>query len=1051
MKKRITAFLLVLVMVVSLLPVSALAADHSVSYVTEAVVKDENGKTTEYTNVVKNWGTRGELATYLSPMAEEFYGNLTYSSLSDYTATQLQSLMADGYTLPSYDDAKYLLAYTDCEENGYYISDFYTGQDISPIWDGGSTWNREHTWPQSKFSGGDTDDLILLRPVTSTVNSSRGNAAYGESNGYFKPNSLSEDKDIRGDVARNMIYGRVRWGMTNMFGTNGVIESAEVLLAWMEADPVDTWEMGRNDVIQSIYGTRNVFVDYPELAFIVLGEEVPDTMQTPTGSVLSNDYEIVAVSGNEAYGTVHVNGNTVTAMAKTGYEAVGYVLLSGEATVTRNHDVFTVLGDCTIRIQFAEQTPGTVNYNQKGVIAATETYTPGEMIFMPEYQGTAPSGYQFVGWVTDTLSDTDTRPAGVLRPGDPYKVVSGTNNIYALYSYMDMSVGGEQWVLVTSASQLAVNDRVVITAKDYEKAMSTEQKNNNRAVVDITKNADNTITWSGKTVQILTLQAGTVSGTYAFYTGSGYLYAASSSANHLKTGTLNANASWNITVSAAGAATIKSAGSFTRNVMRYNTSLLIACYLPNNQQKDLSIYKAVSSGTTMYTIGACTHENIDTLYEVSASCIEPGLTEGLQCLDCGLILQEQVEIPAFGHTEGESVEYILRDPTCTAPGLKQVLVFCATCSETLKNDADVEIPALGHGEPVTQEYILSEPTCTDPGVKQVISYCSVCYDVLSDNPEVEIPALEHSYENGSCTYCGKSETDAPAVELFDIDVARMILGNSLKFQFGVDQSKIPDTTGYYALIEKEWADGAVTTKKISASEWGTVGQYYAIEYDGLAAKEMADDFYVTIFDAEGKQVSKVKKDAVRDYVSRAYEDQKETGRTMMVDMLNYGAAAQVYFKYGMEDLANSLLTDEQKDSGTAETPEMENKVVKGEHYTASRFILKSSIQVQVGFEGLSEDMYAVYTYVDYKGLNRQYRVEGENFVVSDGKLAGVELSKLVYADARCMVSVTIYNADGTVYGTATDSIESCAYRSNGDLFVALMKFADSARINLSNK
>ena len=73
MRKRIAALLLALVMMFSLLPVSALAAEHSVTYVTEAVVKDENGKNTSYTNVVKNWGTRGELATYLSPMAEEFY------------------------------------------------------------------------------------------------------------------------------------------------------------------------------------------------------------------------------------------------------------------------------------------------------------------------------------------------------------------------------------------------------------------------------------------------------------------------------------------------------------------------------------------------------------------------------------------------------------------------------------------------------------------------------------------------------------------------------------------------------------------------------------------------------------------------------------------------------------------------------------------------------------------------------------------------------------------------------------------------------------------
>ena len=69
-------------------------------------------------------------------------------------------------------------------------------------------------------------------------------------------------------------------------------------------------------------------------------------------------------------------------------------------------------------------------------------------------------------------------------------------------------------------------------------------------------------------------------------------------------------------------------------------------------------------------------------------------------------------------------------------------------------------------------------------------------------------------------------------------------------------------------------------------------------------------------------------------------------------------------------------------------------------------------------------------------------------MIIGGKPAGVELSQLVYADARTMVEVTVYNADGTVHGTATDSIESCCVRSGGDLFVALMKFADSAKTAL---
>ena len=289
---------------------------------------------------------------------------------------------------------------------------------------------------------------------------------------------------------------------------------------------------------------------------------------------------------------------------------------------------------------------------------------------------------------------------------------------------------------------------------------------------------------------------------------------------------------------------------------------------------------------------------------------------------------------------------------------------------------------------------------------------------------------------------------APQPTLFDIDVARMILGNALEFQFGVATTKIPDKTGYYAVIEKTWADGTTTTKTIPATEWGTAGQYWAIVYDGLAAKEMGDTFYVTIYNADGVAVSNAKEDSVRAYVERAYGSQKATGKTMMVDMLNYGAAAQVHFKYGTDDLANNKLTDAQKATGTATAPEMSNDQVKGTNYNGTRFILESRIQVQLAFKNMTSDMYAIYTYTDAAGKAQSVRVEGTDFVIIGGKPAGVELSALVYADARALVNVTLYKADGTVYGTATDSIESCSLRSGGDVFTALMKFADSAKAHL---
>ncbi len=254
----------------------------------------------EAASYVYNWGTRGEVATELSTAASDFYsGSNTYenfSQLSGSTSTgsvpsselykALQTFMVQKHTKQtSYQETRYMYCYTDCENGGGKISSFYSGKAIGPSWDSGSTWNREHTWPNSKGLGGnDENDIMMLRPTSVSENSSRGNTAYGESSGYYHPNSASNGKyDLRGDVARIMLYVYVRWGNTGkMWGSSGVMESVSVLLKWMEADPVDTWELGRNDSVQSITGTRNVFVDYPELAFILFGQEVPENMSTPS-------------------------------------------------------------------------------------------------------------------------------------------------------------------------------------------------------------------------------------------------------------------------------------------------------------------------------------------------------------------------------------------------------------------------------------------------------------------------------------------------------------------------------------------------------------------------------------------------------------------------------------------------------------------------------------------------------------------------------------------------------------------------------------------------
>lgn len=309
------AVLLVLVTLVGQLGSACLAADERISTAPTGYTRAEDvqyktytgsiavtsGTTYQVANVVMNWGARGEECVFLTTYAQDYYTeNYTWEALNVHqggTGTTdahesqlfdvLQDMMQTTHSkIQDYQLTRAYYCFTDCVSNDHsQISSFYSGAMANGQWISGQ-YNREHIWPKSKCintnKAGDSADIMLLRPTLYSENSVRGNTAYGEGAAYFDPGI-----SVRGDCARMVLYGYVRWGNINkMWGAGGVMENLDILLKWMEEDPVDTWEMGRNDAVQSITGVRNVFVDFPEFAWLLFGKEVPDGMVTPSGSTV---------------------------------------------------------------------------------------------------------------------------------------------------------------------------------------------------------------------------------------------------------------------------------------------------------------------------------------------------------------------------------------------------------------------------------------------------------------------------------------------------------------------------------------------------------------------------------------------------------------------------------------------------------------------------------------------------------------------------------------------------------------------------------------------
>lgn len=209
---------------------------------------------------------------------------------------------------------------------------------------------------------------------------------------------------------------------------------------------------------------------------------------------------------------------------------------------------------------------------------------------------------------------------------EPLKFVQGRVSKFSV----DMSgVSADAKVvynLVTDPTTLKVGDKVIIAASDADVALGTTQNPNNRAAESITKDG-NTVVNPGDAVQILTLEKGALDNTCAFNTGSGYLYAASSSSNYLKTqAEIDANASFRVSY-ADEVTTIKAKGTNTRNLLKYNSgSKLFSCY--GSGQVDVVIYSdGKGTGAQLFSTAVDAPSTIPT-YSSLAELVKAGEPTG---------------------------------------------------------------------------------------------------------------------------------------------------------------------------------------------------------------------------------------------------------------------------------------------------------------------------------------------------------------------------------------------------------------------------------------
>ena len=422
--------LFTLIILIALLPLRLIAAIDM-----QAHVGSDEGKTA-YTD-------------YIAEQNAYYTGNYSYANLialtNDALFGRLNTLMGNTCLLKSgysYDKLRdqYVNVDRDLNTQGNIIS-YYDGSSFEGTWDGGDTWNREHTWPQSKGAkkGPINYDMQSVRPANKSVNSGRGNKAYGEGGEYYNPdtdakiggikNSAYKSTNLgtyRGDCARVIMYDYLVYGLAGSYknalcsntaqllekiGSNPiksdsiVFESLRIMLNWHMQDPPSLTEMVRNDGGQEYQGNRNPLIDYPELAIQIFLNNLKTiegitayTVTESSAATMWPAHRYTLSDGFIAYLTnndgSHPESVTVTGATYSYDKTLGRLNISN---VTSN---MTIDAAGTGSGSTPDPNTHTVTWMANGEVSSTQEYSLNAPITLPAAP-TPCDGWTFVGWTAE--------------------------------------------------------------------------------------------------------------------------------------------------------------------------------------------------------------------------------------------------------------------------------------------------------------------------------------------------------------------------------------------------------------------------------------------------------------------------------------------------------------------------------------------------------------------------------------------------------------------------------------------------------------------------
>ncbi len=315
------------------------------------------------------------------------------------------------------------------------------------------------------------------------------------------------------------------------------------------------------------------------------------------------------------------------------------------------------------------------------------------------------------------------------------------------------------------------------------------------------------------------------------------------------------------------------------------------------------------------------------------------------------------------------------------------------------------------------------------------------YLQTNDTDELTPDALEIAGVNISKTV--NAPVNASAIDL-KISKVSLTLQDNLTMNFKVAKSLFDSKyANPYVMVGERKLEGVLS------------GDYYVFSYDGISPQNIRNTVSATVYATYGGAVIEGK---TLEYSVKKYCDTllasgaaDEQTRTLIVDLLNYGAAAQEYTGVRVNNPANINLTTEQAGWGTAEMPiVIDHYEQRGEEGTvkweSAGLTLDDSVIVNLQFNAASKENLKVVVsdgtipLATYEGDDIK-SVDGDSFLVSFDGLNAKNMRRLIY--------VTVYDGETAVSNEVVYSVESYV-RQVADLAAEGDASVDAKLVNLVN-